>query len=78
MSASAAYDEKLVYMANQIARNFSIHGEEKAVASTLDHIRMFWDPRMRARILDHLRAGGVGLEPTTRRALELLSLAATE
>ena len=43
-------EERLVYMANQIARNFAVMGEG-AAAATADHIAKFWDPRMRARIL---------------------------
>ena len=42
--------ERLVYMANQIAREFAVMGDG-AVAATADHIAKFWDPRMRARIL---------------------------
>ncbi len=43
--------ERLSYMANQIARNFAAQGEEAAIAATAEHIRLFWDPRMRAQIL---------------------------
>lgn len=38
---------KLAYMANQIARNFAVSGESKAIAATAAHIRKFWDPRMK-------------------------------
>ncbi len=43
--------ERLRYMANQIARNLAAQGEEAAVAGTAQHIRDFWDPRMKAAIL---------------------------
>ena len=43
-------DERLVYMANQIAREFARVGDP--AAETADHIAKFWDPRMRARLLD--------------------------
>ena len=72
MTDGAAYDEKLVYMVNQIAKNFTVHGDERAVVSTLDHIQKFWDPRMRARVLAHLQKGGAGLDPVPRRVLERL------
>lgn len=62
---------KLVHMANQIARNFAALGEEKAVAATLDHIEKFWDPRMKAQLLDH---GADGLSPVAARALVALSV----
>jgi len=44
--------EKLVLMANQIARNFEALGHDKAVVATAEHIRDFWDPRMKAGIVN--------------------------
>jgi formate dehydrogenase subunit delta len=64
--------EKLVYMANQIGQFFRSQGEEAAVKGTAEHIRKFWDPRMRAAILAHLNAGGAGIDPLVRRAIEQL------
>jgi formate dehydrogenase subunit delta len=64
--------EKLVYMANQISKFFDSQGREQAVAGTADHIQKFWDPRMRAAIKAHLEAGGAGLDPVARRAVEQL------
>ena len=55
--------DKLVYMANQIGKFFASQGTEKAAAGTADHIKKFWDPRMRAPIFAHLEAGGAGLDP---------------
>ncbi len=64
--------DKLVYMANQIGKFFASQGPEQAVAGTADHIKKFWDPRMRAAIFAHVEAGGGGLDPSARRAIELL------
>ena len=64
--------ERLVYMANQIARNFAIMGADPAAAATADHIASFWDPRMKALVFDRLAAGGEGLEPIAHAALTLL------
>ena len=64
--------EKLVYMANQISKFFDSQGREQAVAGTADHIQKFWDPRMRAAIKAHPEAGGAGLDPVARRAVEQL------
>jgi len=65
--------DKLVYMANQIGKAFARQGGEKAIAATLDHIEKFWDPRMRAQILEHLAAsGGRGLEPVALEAVRRL------
>jgi len=62
--------DRLAYMANQIGRFFAHQSEEQAVASINDHIRKFWDPRMRKQILDQLDAAQ--LDPRVRRAVELL------
>ena len=64
--------DKLIYMANQIAKFFVSQGPEKAAAGTADHIQKFWDPRMRAAIIAHVKAGGEGLDPVARMAVEHL------
>ena len=57
----------LTHMADQIARNFAIQGEEAAVAATAQHIRDFWDPRMKAAI----RAADLStLSPIAAAAIE--------
>jgi formate dehydrogenase subunit delta len=67
--------DKLVYMANQIGKFFQSQGPEKAVAGTAEHIKKFWDPRMRKAIFAHLDAGGAGLDPNVREAINKLRLA---
>jgi formate dehydrogenase subunit delta len=67
--------DKLVYMANQIGKFFASQGDDAAVAAIADHLKMFWDPRMRTTILDHLAAGGQGLDPLVRQAVEHLRIA---
>jgi formate dehydrogenase subunit delta len=64
--------DKLIYMANQIARFFESQGADKAVAGTAEHIKKFWDPRMRMKIVAHLKTGGSGLDPVARGAIEHL------
>ena len=61
--------ERLVRQANQIADFFKSAPEKEAVAGTLDHLRKFWDPRMRSQILAHLEAGGAGLQPVAHQAV---------
>lgn len=63
---------KLVTMANQIGKFFASQGPDLAVAGTAEHIKKFWDPRMRAAILVHLDNGGAGLDPAVRQAIERL------
>ena len=67
---------KLVYMANQIGTFFRSQGSEAAVEGTAEHIKKFWDPRMRNAIFAHLDAGGDGLDPPVRQAIEQLKGAA--
>ena len=64
--------DRLIYMANQIGKFFAHQGHDKAVAGTAEHIRKFWDPRMRAAIFAHLDAGGAGLDPNVRDAVTAL------
>lgn len=67
--------DKLVYMANQIGKFFASQGPEKAVPSIADHIKKFWDPRMRNAIFLHLDNGGYGLDPAVLDAIGRLKLA---
>ncbi|MQP67469.1 formate dehydrogenase [Niveispirillum sp. SYP-B3756] len=68
--------DKLVSMANQIGKFFATQPGDKAAAGIADHIRSFWDPRMRQAIFAHLDAGGQGLDPLVRQALESLRIQA--
>lgn len=65
-------DDKLVYMVNQIARNLQALGHDHAVAATEDHLLSFWDPRMKARILDLATERAETLSPVAAAALERL------
>jgi len=77
MSHEAAhknYAERLVMMANQIGRFFAHGGEAKAVPAIADHLRQFWDPRMRNAIIAHAAAGGGGgLDPFALKAVQSLA-----
>jgi formate dehydrogenase subunit delta len=64
--------DKLVYMANQIGKFFQNQGHDKAVPGIAEHIKKFWDPRMRRMIFAHLDAGGAGLDPFVRDAIDSL------
>jgi formate dehydrogenase subunit delta len=63
--------DKLVKMANQIGQYF---GAQKvgAAAGMADHLRKFWDPHMRATIVDHVKRGGAGLDPIAIEAIKHL------
>lgn len=66
--------EKLAYMANQIGRFFAAQKAETMVPGIEDHIRKFWDPRMRRDLLSHLDQ--VTLDPPVRQAMERIRDAA--
>lgn len=68
-----SHDDKLVTMANQIGKFFAAQGEARAVPQIAEHLKKFWTPRMRAEIAAHLAAGGAGLDPLPRRAVESLA-----
>jgi formate dehydrogenase subunit delta len=64
--------DRLIYMANQIGKFFNSQGTDKAVPGIAEHIKKFWDPRMRSAILAHLDKGGEGLDPSVRDAIATL------
>ena len=64
--------DKLVMMANQIAKFFESQGEARALPQITKHIEDFWDPRMRRGIIAHVDQGGAGLDPLTLKALRNL------
>lgn len=64
--------DKLVQMANQIAKFFSAQGAARAVPQITVHIEKFWDPRMRRGIIEHVAKGGAGLDPLALEALKAL------
>ena len=65
--------DKLIYMANQIAREFASQRPREVVDATWDHLWHFWDPRMRSMIVDHLQAGGMALSDIARAAVAKLA-----
>jgi formate dehydrogenase subunit delta len=62
--------DKLAYMANQIGRFFQSQKHDTAVAAIEDHMRKFWDPRMRRAISAQLAEGTIHLDPLVRQAVE--------
>jgi formate dehydrogenase subunit delta len=62
-------------MANHIAAHFRHRPPAEAAEEVAEHIRLFWEERMRARLLAELAAGvGVdeGVDPIVIDAAELL------
>ncbi|MFO7306169.1 MAG: formate dehydrogenase subunit delta [Gammaproteobacteria bacterium] len=67
--------EYLVRMANDISRFFAAESgeQEEAARNVLTHLKRFWDPRMRARIVAYYREGGTGLTDIAARAVAMLA-----
>ncbi|HSI42656.1 MAG TPA: formate dehydrogenase subunit delta [Xanthobacteraceae bacterium] len=63
---------RLVYMANQIGNFFTSQKQGEAVPGIAQHIKDFWDPRMRAQMEEHIESGGAGLQPLVLEALKTL------
>lgn len=62
--------DKLVYMANQIARFMETKPHAEGVAGLASHINDFWEPRMRKQFFEILETGGDGFRPLVREAAE--------
>ncbi len=73
--AIAMSPDRLVYMANQIGKFFEVQKADEVVPGIANHIKKFWDPRMRKAIFVYLDQGGEGLDPKVREALERLKAA---
>jgi formate dehydrogenase subunit delta len=65
-------DQNMVHMANQIALFFGAYPKDEAVAGITDHLKHFWEPRMREQILDYVAHGGSGLHELVLEAVKQL------
>ncbi len=55
--------DKLIHMANQIARFFESKPHAEGVTGVAEHINAYWEPRMRLQFFALLDAGGAGFRP---------------
>lgn len=64
--------QHLVSMVNEIAAFFA--GEEPGTAAqnVANHLRRYWDPRMRRQIVEHAGKGGEGLSQVGKAGVELI------
>ncbi len=60
--------DKMVRMANQIAAFFKTQPKEDAPERVADHIRDYWEPRMRDQLRQYVADGGRGLDDVVIRA----------
>ena len=61
-------------MANQIAVAFEAYPEEEAVKETANHIKSFWDPRMRRQLAEVIANDHAALNPIALAAGKRLGL----
>ena len=52
--------ERMVHDANQIALYFASYPREEAIAGIRDHLKKFWERRMRDQIVEYVAQGGRG------------------
>lgn len=64
--------EKMIHMANQIARFFISQPGSDQAEKVANHLRDFWEPRMREQLLAHVAQGGNGLDPLALEAVRKL------
>ena len=64
--------ENLVHMVNRIGDFFqAMPDQHEALDGIVDHIRKFWDPRMRRALVAHMDASkGKDIHPFVLQALE--------
>ncbi|WP_018409383.1 formate dehydrogenase subunit delta [Methylocystis rosea] len=64
--------DRIVLMANQIGDFFAPYPPERRAEGIRNHLRTYWDPRMRAELLALIEAGGAGLAPHVIAGAKLL------
>jgi formate dehydrogenase subunit delta len=69
--------DHLVYMANQIARNFGTLDGDAAAEAVARHILLYWDPRMKSRIVAHVAdQAGSDLSDIAKQAIGIVAKSA--
>lgn len=64
----------LVTMANQIGTFFETSADpDEAVRGIAQHLKNFWEPRMRRQIIAYARKNGRGLDEPVKRAVLMLA-----
>jgi formate dehydrogenase subunit delta len=61
-----------IRLVNKVVLHFGYLPAEQAVTEVADHIRRFWDPRMKRRLFELVDSEAGALEPVALAAAELL------
>jgi formate dehydrogenase subunit delta len=64
--------QHLVQMANDIGNFFRAQPRQEAIAGIANHIRSFWSPNMRGKLIGQLDSGAAGLDELPLEALRSL------
>ena len=59
-------------MVNNIAAQFGHLPPDRAAEETANHVRKFWDPRMKTRLIDLAAGGAADLGPVAYAAARLV------
>jgi formate dehydrogenase subunit delta len=65
-------DSAEIRMVNNIAVHFRYLPTEQAAAAVADHVKRFWDPRMKRRLIELLAAETQHLDPVAVAAAGLI------
>ena len=65
--------QHLVEMVNEISAFFVGEDPAKAAQNVANHLRRYWDPRMRRQIIEHAGTGGEGLSEVAKAGVELIA-----
>ena len=61
-----------IRLANEIAIQFHHRPPDEAASAIANHIRMFWDPRMRSELIARAETDTADLDPLVLDAVRLL------
>jgi formate dehydrogenase subunit delta len=61
-----------IRLANDIAIQFQHRPADEAAHAIANHLRMFWDPRMRADLITRAQTNSADLDPLVLAAIPLL------
>ena len=64
--------EHMVHDANQIALFFAGYPREQAISGVTDHLKRFWERRMKQQIIQYVAEGGTGLHELVVEAVKQL------
>ena len=71
---SGSGSDHLIQMANDIGNFFRAQPKrEEAIAGIANHIRNFWTPRMREKLLARFKQGDAALDDLPREAVRMLA-----